>query len=437
MRIVHFIGVILLLSTGCKPKETKDQWNSGEVDPSTFIAIGGGMTAGYMDDALYGEGQEYSLGNLISMQLQKVGGGSFMQPIIDSWFIGCNAEGLSRLRLGYKTDCLGISSLSPVRVASIGEVGVFNSTVFGSGIHNWGVPLLESTQLSNANLAQNNAYYARMSNPAAANSVLGSALQMQPTFFSFFVGVDEVLRYAKKGAGQGTLTPELGADGVGFEGSISSAIDQLTSSGAKGVVANIPDVTALPFFTTIPYNGLDLNAEKAASLNQIYNPIGLFFQVGPNPFVIQDPSAGAFGVRFMQPGELVLLSAPLDSVKCYQMGSVFPFRDEFVLTSAELTEIRNAIYAYNTILMSKANQKSLAFVDVHTWMEKLKSGIVYNGVSCSLKFVSGGIVSLDGVHFTPKGNALLANEFLKSVNTKYAAKVPLIDPNNYRSTIYP
>jgi hypothetical protein len=437
MRIVHFIGVILLLSTGCKPKETKDQWNSGEVDPSTFIAIGGGMTAGYMDDALYGEGQEYSLGNLISMQLQKVGGGSFMQPIIDSWFIGCNAEGLSRLRLGYKTDCLGISSLSPVRVASIGEVGVFNSTVFGSGIHNWGVPLLESTQLSNANLAQNNAYYARMSNPAAANSVLGSALQMQPTFFSFFVGVDEVLRYAKKGASQGTLTPELGADGVGFEGSISSAIDQLTSSGAKGVVANIPDVTALPFFTTIPYNGLDLNAEKAASLNQIYNPIGLFFQVGPNPFVIQDPSAGAFGVRFMQPGELVLLSAPLDSVKCYQMGSVFPFRDEFVLTSAELTEIRNAIYAYNTILMSKANQKSLAFVDVHTWMEKLKSGIVYNGVSCSLKFVSGGIVSLDGVHFTPKGNALLANEFLKSVNTKYAAKVPLIDPNNYRSTIYP
>jgi hypothetical protein len=437
MKIARFIGIFLLLLTACKPKETKDQWNSGEIDPSTFIAIGGGMTAGYMDDALYGEGQDYSLGNLISMQLQKVGGGSFNQPIIDSWFIGCNADGLSRLKLGYKTDCLGISSLSPVRAASVGELGIFNSTVFGLGIHNWGVPLLESTQLSNANLAQSNAYYARMSNPAAANSVLGSAMQMQPTFFSFFVGVDEVLRYAKKGASQGTLTPELGADGVGFEGSISSAIDQLTSSGAKGVVANIPDVTALPFFTTIPYNGLNLNEEKAASLNQIYNPIGLYFQVGSNPFVIQDPSAGTFGVRFMQPGELVLLSVPLDSVKCYQMGSVFPFRDEFVLTSAELTEIRNAIYAYNTILMSKANQKSLAFVDVHTWMEKLKSGIVYNGVSCSLKFVSGGVVSLDGVHFTPKGNALLANEFLKAVNTKYAAKVPLIDANNYRSTIYP
>lgn len=437
MRIAQYIGIFLLLLTGCKPKETKDQWNSGEIDPSTFIAIGGGMTAGFMDDALYGEGQEFSLANLLATQLQKVGGGSFNQPVIDSWFIGCNVEGLSRLKLGYKTDCLGVSSLSPVRSASAGDVNVFNTNVFGVGIHNFGVPLLESTQLSNANLAQSNAYYARMSNPAAANSVLGSALQMQATFFSFFVGMDEVLRFAKKGASQGTLTPESGADGVGFEGSISSAIDQLSSNGAKGVVANIPDVTALPFFTTIPYNGLNLNAEKAASLNQIYNPIGLYFQVGPNPFVIQDPSAGAFGVRFMQPGELVLLSVPLDSVKCYQMGSVFPFRDEFVLTSAELTEIRNAIHAYNIILMAKANQKGLAFVDVHTWMEKLKTGTVYNGVSCSLKFVSGGVVSLDGVHFTPKGNALLANEFLKAINSKYTANVPLMDANNYRSTLFP
>jgi hypothetical protein len=437
MRIITFVVIFLVLFSGCKPKETKDQWNSGEVDPSTFVAIGGGITAGYMDDALYGEGQESSLGNLLSLQLQKVGGGSFNQPIIDSWFIGCNAEGLSRLKLGYKTDCLGVSSLSPLRASSAGELNALSANVFGSGIHNWGVPLLESTQLSNVTLAQSNAYYARMSNSASPNSVLGSALQMQPTFFSFFVGMDEVLRYARKGASQGTLTSELGADGIGFEGSISNAIDQLTANGAKGVVANIPDIAALPFFTTIPYNGLNLNAEKAASLNQIYNPIGLYFQVGPNPFVIQDPSAGTFGVRFMEPGELVLLSVPLDSVKCYQMGSVFPFRDEFVLTSTELTEIRNATNSYNTILLSKANQKGLAYVDVHAWMDKIKSGVVYNGVSCSLKFVSGGVVSLDGIHFTPKGNALLANEFLKAINNKYMANVPLIDANKYRSTLFP
>jgi len=70
-------------------------------------------------------------------------------------------------------------------------------------------------------------------------------------------------------------------------------------------------------------------------------------------------------------------------------------------------------------------------------MDKIKSGVVYNGVSCSLKFVSGGVVSLDGIHFTPKGNALLANEFLKAINNKYMANVPLIDANKYRSTLFP
>jgi hypothetical protein len=207
--------------------------------------------------------------------------------------------------------------------------------------------------------------------------------------------------------------------------------------GAKGILSTVPDITELPYFTTIPYNGLNLTADKAASLNQIFNPIGISFQVGPNPFIIEDPAIGGFGVRKMVEGECVLLSVPLDSVKCYQMGSVFPFRDEFVLTLDEMDEIQTRISQYNAEISQLATDNNLALVDAYSFYKKLRSGMMYNGVNMSLTFVSGGAVSLDGLHLTPRGNALLANEFIRSINTKYNSTVPLLNATSYRGTRFP
>ena len=55
----------------------------------------------------------------------------------------------------------------------------------------------------------------------------------------------------------------------------------------------------------------------------------------------------------------------------------------------------------------------------------------------SSTFVSGGAYSLDGLHFTPRGNALLANEFIKSINTYYGARIPEINAGNYRGALFP
>ena len=437
---LHLLVLCIFILVGfssCKPKIDSKDISAGEIDATTFVAIGGSMTAGFMDDALFSDGQNASLGNLLAGQLKLVGSASFIQPLLSSNYIGCNADGKSSLKLGYKTDCLGVSSLSPIRNAQNGDLSDFNQNVFSSGFNNFGIPLLESTSLGQVGYGTTNTYFARMTSDPANDIVLTEALAMNPTFFSFFVGMDEVISFARKGGSQGTMTPVNGVDGVGFDGSIENALNALTANGAKGIVSNIPDVTDLPYFTTIPYNGLNLTEEKAASLNQIYNPIGIYFHVGPNPFMIEDPSAGTFGVRQMEQGELVLLSAPLDSVKCNSMGSLFPFRNEFVLTQAEIAEIKSKTQAYNNVLENIAIQKNLAFTDSYSFFKKLKNGLVYNGISLNLKFVSGGVVSLDGLTFNPKGNALLTNEFIKTINIKYASSIPLLDVTNYRSTIFP
>lgn len=428
---------LLTIFSSCKPKITTKNPSAGEITATRFVSIGGASTAGFMDDALFAKGQENSVGNIFAQQLHLVGNLEFLQPLIQSADIGCNAEGKSSLILGYKTDCLGITSLSPVRTSSTGDLALFQQNNFTTGFHNFGVPGLKAVELTQNGLGNSNPYFARMASNPTSSQVLSDALSRNPTFFSFFVGMDEVLAYAKKGAAIGNLTPVFGTDGNGFSGSIQNALNKLTENGAKGVVANIPDVTVLPFFTTIPYDGLNLTPEKVASLNQIYNPIGISFQVGANPFMIEDPTAGVFGVRKMVPGELILLSTPLDSVKCFQMGSVFPLRNEFVLTLAELEEIRATTQQYNTVLEIQAAENNLALTDLEAFYQKLATGIMYNGIGLNLKFVSGGTVSLDGLTLNPKGNALLTNEFIKSVNNKYNATIPLGDVTNYRSTYFP
>lgn len=438
------ISLVLFLAVSCKPKETISDPSAGDIDASRYVAVGGSVTAGFLDDALTYEGQETSLAAILAQQLALVGGAGFTQPLMNSSSVGVNLDGNSSFIMGYKTDCKNVTSLSPIRLALTGDQSALTNTVYASHFRNMGVPYLKSTQMNVIGLGNPangpgnfNPFFARMTSNQTSASVMQDVMASQPTFFSLFLGMDEVLAFAKKGAATGSLTPLSGAAGVGFDGSIDDVLTQLTANGAKGVVGTIPDVTEMPYFNTIPYNGLNLDEENAATLNSIYNPIDIYFTVGVNPFVIQDPAAGAFGVRLMEEGELILLSVPLDSVKCYKMGSAFPFRNEFVLTLDEISDIQTAITNYNTILVSKAQEKGLALADVYSFYKKFKSGIVYNGVSMNAKFVSGGAYSLDGIHLNPKANALLANEFLKAINSQYNAKIPFADASKFRGVIFP
>jgi hypothetical protein len=62
---------------------------------------------------------------------------------------------------------------------------------------------------------------------------------------------------------------------------------------------------------------------------------------------------------------------------------------------------------------------------------------MYNGIGMNTQYVSGGIFSLDGINLTPRGNALLANEIIKSINSKYGSTIPQVDATKYRSIIFP
>jgi hypothetical protein len=66
----------------------------------------------------------------------------------------------------------------------------------------------------------------------------------------------------------------------------------------------------------------------------------------------------------------------------------------------------------------------------------LTTGISYNGIKYSASFVSGGAYSLDGITFTPRGYALVANAIISGINSYYHATIPLTDVNQYFGIIY-
>jgi hypothetical protein len=447
-----YILFLLPLLLACKPKAPTHVVDAGTADFTKFIAIGDGHTAGYMDDGLSLDGQKNSLGAMIQQQLMMAGAPAIEMPWMSDQNIGLSLNGLSRLILGYKTDCQGISSLSPVRVSLQGETSALTSSAYNPSkkYSNFGVPGVRmidmvSTAFGNINLPQHNPFFARMSKDQFNLPGSGNYSSVQenifdggyPTFCSIYLGIEDVLPYARSGATQHPMSPLAGFPGVGFEESLTQLCEQLYGQHVNAVIATIPNISDWPFFNTIPYNGLTLDAEKAASLNQIYNPIGISFVVGANPFMVADPNAGMFGVRPAVPGEKILLTAPLDSVKCNQMGSIFPFRNEFVLTTDELATIQLRIDEFNAVIRQKATTYGFALVETGDFYDKLTTGFTYNGATLSAKFVSGGAFSLDGIHLNPRGNALLANEFIKAINKKFSAKIPLINALNYNAILFP
>ncbi|MEJ6582451.1 MAG: hypothetical protein QNL61_08420 [Crocinitomicaceae bacterium] len=444
---MKYTSIALILFTAlvsCKPKIEAPEASMGDVDASRYIAIGTNNTAGYSNDGLTFNGQDNSYAAIIAKQFSVVATIDFKQPFVSAGSIGFNIDGKSPLKLGNKTDCKGLTSLSPIRIAGAGDMTQLMNQYAGYGpFNNFGVPGMSALSINVAGFGNPangvgnfNPYFARFTSNEATASVLSDAVAQNPTFFTIMLGDDDILTYAKSGGTNGVIPLANGAAGVGFSGSLEEVITSLNGNGAKGAISNIPDVKEYPYFTTIPYNGLTVDAANAVTLNQIFNPVGISFVVGVNAFIMEDLTA-PFGVRKMVEGELVLLSTPLDSVKCNGTGSVFPFRDEFVLDLDEIAEINTKISEYNTVISSLSQTYGLAIADTKLLIHRLKTGTVYNGVSMSSAFVTGGAYSLDGIQLNPNGQALLANTFLEAINLAFSAALPYANPIKYSGIIFP
>lgn len=441
--IYYLIFALLLVS--CQPTLEEFSPEAGNADFSSYLAVGNSLTAGYTDGALYRSGQENSYPNIIAQQLMKVGGGDFKQPLmLDDYGVGFNGIiPIPKLVLGYSQDCLGATSLAPVRadvevdlanLASIADQGPFN---------NMAVPGMQSSHLSVNGYAALNPYFGRMVS-APTNSVMDEIMRVDATFFTIWLGSNDVLGYAGAGGEGPQITPvEI------FTQSLENLIDYLTSKGMKGAIGNVPNVLESPFFTTIPFNALPLTEQmQVDQLNQAYAPLNqlilannstdtIHFSLGANPLVIQDASL-PWGMRQIKKGELLLLTLPQDSIKCAGWGSQVPVPSGFVLDNLEIEQVENAIFKFNQEIIKMIVNKPVVLVDLNKLLsEAYQKGIQVDGVTLTSELVTGNLFSLDGLHLTPIASAVAANEFIKAINSRFSSNIPMANPVDYQAVIFP
>lgn len=443
----------------------------GEADFSKFISLGNSLTSGYRDGALYSGGQNESFPSMIAMQMKLAGGGDFKQPLMPN-----NVGGFTNLP-GFpgKLELKMVNgSLSPV---ANNAAAALDNVVSGAPYQNMGVPGAKVSHLlapgygnpAGLSLGLANPYFVRFASSSTA-SVVGDALAQNPTFVSLWIGNNDVLGYATTG-GDGTnpITPVDGAVGVGFTSTYTALVSTVFPAGTtrKGVVANIPNVTNVPFFTRVPAMPLtNLTAAQVTQLNSGYatynaglaqaKALGAIndaeyqkrlikFTAGAvaNGAVITDKDLatvpGLPKYRQTTSKDYILLTASAVLTPQAGGGTSVPLEDKLVLTEMEAAKVLAATASYNTTIKNLADSKGLAFVDMNAKMTELnsKSGIVWDGVKYTATFVTGGAFSLDGVHLTGRGYAIVANEFIKSINSKYKSTLPQVDPNKYSGVTFP
>ncbi len=503
--LIAFIGCNepedVLKDTNIEPEEVVElpQLITGSADFSKFVSLGNSLTAGFSDGALFKAAQENSFPSILAQKFEMLGGGAFTQPLTNDNFGGLALNGNRIPDFNPRLVTIGGAPLAlesvkgPVTVTT--DILLNNPT---GPFNNMGVPGAKSFHLlapgygnlSNLPLGLANPYFVRMTGTTPNASVLELSMAQAPTFFSLWIGNNDVLGYALSGGESDTsadnynpITPVAGPPGVGFDQSYGALIATLTSGGAKGVVANIPDVTSIPHFTTVPYNAVPLDAATATQLNAgfaLYNggiaqafaflvantPLTqeaadleiakrtVVYSAGQNPVLILDEdltNLTAINPQLvsMRPATeddlLVLASSSFigTAISATQINGVsVPLADKWVLTPEEQEEIATATAAFNITIENTATQAGLAFVDANALLNELNTtGIASGNFILASNLVTGGMFSLDGFHLTSRGYALTANEFMKEIDVTYGTNFEvsgnLVDIGNYPTNYSP
>ena len=424
---------------------------SGEADFSNMVSLGASFVSGVSDGTLFIASQENSFPNIMAKQMELAGGGEFVQPLVD--------DNIGGLLLGGNVIAgprLYFDGAGPVPVEGIPTTEVSN--VITGPFNNMGVPGAKSFHLvapGYGNVAgvatgQANPYFARMASSPDA-TVLGDAAVQNASFFVISeIAGNDVLGFATSG-GTGvdqtgnfdpsTYGPNDITDPNVFAQVLTTVVGTMSANGAKGVIGNIPAVTSLPYFTTVPHDPLDpsnpafgpqipvLNA-LFAQLNQAYAFLQVpersivFSETEASALVIHDeslvniaaqltavlagggldlPTATLLGNQFGQSRQateddlavltsktaiatlnedyfnyLISLNVPPEQAGQLSVnGITLPMEDKWILLPSEQASIETATNAYNAAIAAVATQNGLGFVDAKGLLEELST----NGIS--------------------------------------------------------
>src|ERR1017187_811886 len=354
---------------------------------SRFVVAGDSLSAGYQNSQLIDSGQVHGYANVIATQA----GVSLNLPLLPP---------------------PGYPQITIIQGHAV-DTG-FDQTPFGALLHkphtlDFAVPgftlaaLVGLQPFCNPNPADQ--FYpievmaSKILNPTCSTNPpteLLEAATQRPTTAILWVGSNDALF--------SLLFGMLPTDPAVFSGLHGLAATTMANASGHLVMANIPDVTLTAYLTSVP--------KLAAILNR------------PVPFV--ESKLGLNSSDMVTPYAFPLIQAMGSSL------TALPASDSqgpVVIRAATLATIRADVILYNAAIASEAAATDATLVDIYSLINELAAnGVVVGSQKLTTNFM-GGLFSLDGVHPTNTGYAIIANEFIKTMNQSQSlhTDIPYVD----------
>ena len=235
------------------------------------------------------------------------------------------------------------------------------------------------------------------------------AVALRPTAITLWIGNNDVLGAATRGrAIDGvTLTPT-----ATFRATYAQIVAALKATGAFIVAANLPDVTTIPFVTTIrPY---------------VVNSAGAPVLIAGARVPLIGPNGSLPSTALVTLAASSLLAQGI-GIPTAVGGTGAPLPDEVVLDPSEIAIIQDHVAADNQAIREICGAANIPVLDVNALLTELATtGRKIGGVTLTSAYLTGGVFSYDGVHPNDIGYAVVANEFIGVINANGGA-LPLVD----------
>ena len=467
------LSLLALVFIGCADRTDLVDPSTATVSTGTanfarFVSIGNSITAGYQSSSLFEDAQKYSFGAQLAKQVHT----GYVEPLVSNPGIGG--------RIDIQSVDVTKGSVSFYYNAKQG--GSPLNTSYGAPYNNLGIPgailydVLDTTDFAAKSTSRANPYFPLVLRSAAlGKSILAQAKALKPTFMTLWIGNNDVLGYATSGGTSlsmtGTKTPTPTAVFAGLYAQLIGTIKADPSfASTKIAVGNIPDVSSIPFFTTVGpkvapavtaalmAKGLDATTAAStqafvyqkheggtigtASANDLSSGTVLLTLPGMN----YAPYIGTATGKFWWDNGYNPANIGIDTTKPFGFSATNPFPDALVVDAAELALIVSAVASFNSTISSLvSSEANFVLVDVNASMKAIRNsdiaGTVYDGITFRSTFLTGGLFSLDGVHPSNQGHAVIGNVFISAINAKFGASIPAINVStvptglNYRKVM--
>ncbi|MCG3194127.1 MAG: hypothetical protein DIJKHBIC_03384 [Thermoanaerobaculia bacterium] len=383
---------------------------------SKFVQIGDSLTAGFLDACLVKYGQADSYGAILARQAKV---GEFQQPIVDEPGLG---------------GCRKLTAIAPSPQFAIKpSTGKPLNLTLPRPYDNLGIPGYKVSDTVDAKTSADNG------NPltdlvlrglAGGTTQLQQAASLKPTFLTIWIGNNDVLGAATTGTviDGVTLTPK-----AVFDAKYKTIIDTMKAAQGgtgAGVAIALPDVTSIPFFTTISPVITTLNGQPITFLSA-RNNTGTPAPI-PASSIVTLLASTFIGTGYGIPcAVLDAAGAPANHPQRANCNKPLPDTANpltgipgVVLYPEEVTALKNRTAEFNATIKSLSEAAGYKYFDANAlFADVVANGRLYGGVKLTTAFLSGGIFSYDGVHPTSTGYALFTDELIKFINKAYGATI--------------